>query len=312
MQFEKISKSFQCPEESWIAMLQRVFTGSARSAFLSLSNEVFRIYKLVKEEILKAYELIPETYRVKFRTMRKTDVQSYIEFVYSLSKMCRRWIKSGKVETFEELVELMILEQFKRATPRDIQLYLGERDISNVHKAAALADSYALTHKMHPVKSQNHSGGKGFVTKEKGGRQDSSITSSSKVNFRGNSGELSKTYAKTKSFVCFYCKKPGHVIANYPKLEAKKEEPVLSFEPLEKFDKTLVRNRPKEDSFEPFMFEGSVAVEESDDQYPAKILRNTGASHSILLKGSVPCVEDSYTGEHLVLKGVIGVITSFV
>ncbi|KAG7165679.1 putative Alcohol dehydrogenase transcription factor Myb/SANT-like-containing protein 21 [Homarus americanus] len=33
--------------------------------------------------------------------------------------------------------------------------------------------------------------------------------------------------------------KPGHVIANCPKLEAKKEEPVLSFEPLEKFDKTL-------------------------------------------------------------------------
>ncbi|XP_042215540.1 uncharacterized protein K02A2.6-like [Homarus americanus] len=57
------------------------------------------------------------------------------------------------------------------------------------------------------------------------------------------------------------------------------------------------------------MFDCSVAVEESGDQYPAKILRGTGASHSIQLRGSVPCVEDSYTGEHLVLKGVIGVIT---
>ncbi|KAG7166684.1 hypothetical protein Hamer_G010312 [Homarus americanus] len=62
MQFEKIAKSSQWPEESWVVMIQSVLTGSVRSAFLSLSSEVCRSYELVKEEILKVYEPIPESY----------------------------------------------------------------------------------------------------------------------------------------------------------------------------------------------------------------------------------------------------------
>ena len=39
------------------------------------------------------------------------------------------------------------------------------------------------------------------------------------------------------------------------------------------------------------------------------VLRDTGASHSILVKDSIPCVEKSYTGEYVLLRGVSGVVT---
>ncbi|KAG7156903.1 putative pol Retrovirus-related Pol polyprotein from transposon-like 21, partial [Homarus americanus] len=109
--------------------------------------------------------------------------------------------------------------------------------------------SAALTVAGRPRNICNKSG-KGFVIKEKDGRQNSSTASSSKVNFRGNSGAFSKTYAKTKAIVCFYCKKPGHVITNCPKLEAKKEEPVLQFGPLEKSQtlRNKVQTLPSVDS----------------------------------------------------------------
>ena len=310
MQFEKIAKSSNWPENSWIAMIQSVLTGSARSAFLSLSSEECKSYKRVKEEVLKTYELIPETYRVKFRTMRKSDSQSYIEFAYALSKVYTRWIKSSKVKTYEELFQLMLLEQFKRATPRDMQMYLEEREITDFHKAAALADSYALTHKTHPTKSLNHSGGKSSTNRDKGIKPaNTGSSSSSNVKVQGKSEESTKTDVKAKTMICFYCKKPGHMIANCIKLKAKKEEQVLSFKPVGELNAPLVNNCPKEDSFVPFMFDGSVSKEESSDQYPVKILRDTGASHSIMLKSSLPIVEDSYTGEHVLLRGVCGVIT---
>ena len=41
--------------------------GKAREAYSSLSVEQSSDYEIVKREILKAYELVPEAYRLKFR-----------------------------------------------------------------------------------------------------------------------------------------------------------------------------------------------------------------------------------------------------
>ena len=37
-------------------------------------------YELVKSTILKAYKLVPEAYRQQFRSSKKKEAQSYIEF----------------------------------------------------------------------------------------------------------------------------------------------------------------------------------------------------------------------------------------
>ena len=71
--FEKVADSLNWPKERWVLLLQSVLVGKAQEIFGSLSVEQSSNYEHVKEAILKAYELVPEAYRQKFRNYLKYD-----------------------------------------------------------------------------------------------------------------------------------------------------------------------------------------------------------------------------------------------
>ena len=71
--FEKVADSLNWPKESWVLLLQSVLVGKAQEIYGSLSVEQSSNYEHVKEAILKAYELVPEAYRQKFRNYLKYD-----------------------------------------------------------------------------------------------------------------------------------------------------------------------------------------------------------------------------------------------
>ena len=63
--FEKVADSLNWPKESWVLLLQSVLVGKAQEIYGSLSVEQSSSYEHVKEAILKAYELVPEAYKVQ-------------------------------------------------------------------------------------------------------------------------------------------------------------------------------------------------------------------------------------------------------
>ena len=69
--FEKVAENLKWPREHWTLLLQSVVIGKAREIYTQLSLEQSSDYDKVKELILKAYELVPEAYRQKFRDCRK-------------------------------------------------------------------------------------------------------------------------------------------------------------------------------------------------------------------------------------------------
>ena len=78
--FEKVADSLNWPKESWVLLLQSVLVGKAQEIYGSLSVEQSSNYEHVKEAILKAYELVPEAYRQKFRNYLKYDSKTHVEF----------------------------------------------------------------------------------------------------------------------------------------------------------------------------------------------------------------------------------------
>lgn len=57
------------------------------------------------------------------------------------------WCTALKVDTFEKLADLVVLEQFKNSVPEVIANYVNDHKVTNATDAAALADDYVLTHK---------------------------------------------------------------------------------------------------------------------------------------------------------------------
>ena len=59
-----------------------------------------------------------------------------------------------------------------------------------------------------------------------------------------------------------------------------------------------------QDSYHPFISSGFLSVQEFDMPIPIKILRDTGASQSLLVEGVLPFSDESATGDHVLVKGV--------
>ena len=77
--FEKVADCLNWPKESWVLLLQSVLVGKAQEIYGSLSVEQSSNYEHVKEAILKAYQLVPEAYRQKFRNYLKYDSKTHVE-----------------------------------------------------------------------------------------------------------------------------------------------------------------------------------------------------------------------------------------
>ena len=86
--FEKVADSLNWPKESWVLLLQSVLVGKAQEIYGSLSVEQSSNYEHVKKAILKAYELVPEAYRQKFRNYLKYD--SKTQRTYSIDGVILR------------------------------------------------------------------------------------------------------------------------------------------------------------------------------------------------------------------------------
>ena len=79
--------------------------------------------------MLLAYELVPEAYRQKFWDYRRSSGQSYVEFQREKEILLDRWVRSLKEDLMcESLRELVLMEEFKKATPPDLWTCVDDHD----------------------------------------------------------------------------------------------------------------------------------------------------------------------------------------
>ena len=97
LHFEKIATSLHWPTEVWTLLLQSTLVGKAREVYSALSVDQSSVYRTVKNAILKAYELIPEAYRQKFRGTKRGEAQTYVEFARDKQTLFDRWCASKEV-----------------------------------------------------------------------------------------------------------------------------------------------------------------------------------------------------------------------
>ena len=119
--FERLADAQNWPDSERILLLQCVFTGKAQKAYAGLSAEQCTGYKMVKEAVLKAYELVPEEYWQRFRSWKKGGKQTHVEFTSELVTHFGRWCSASSVVSFE---------QFKQSLPGFITTYINERKVT--------------------------------------------------------------------------------------------------------------------------------------------------------------------------------------
>ena len=155
--FEKIASSMEWPKAYWAIMVQGKFVNKASDAYSALPLEDSNDYDKVKQAVLKAYQLVPEAYRQKFRAERKAAEQTHVEFARVKEQLFDRWLGAKEIqEDFGKLRELMLVEEFKRCVHADIRTHLDESKVTSLNEVATRADDYALTHKLSASKPNQY------------------------------------------------------------------------------------------------------------------------------------------------------------
>ncbi|XP_033761567.1 uncharacterized protein LOC117343335 [Pecten maximus] len=321
LHFEKVACSLKWPKDVWTILLQSVLLGKAREIFSVMPVELSGDYDYVKERILKAYELVPEAYRQKFRNARKQADQTHVEFAREKTQMFDRWLRSKDIgHDIEKLRELGLMEEFKKCVHNDVKSHLDEHKVDTLNQAAIMADDYSLTHKLSakvnyntPVSSQaSHVTASSINKSTKSGQVDKSVNQTNNVH--------QSTESPVRIVTCAYCKKKGHIMSDCWSLKKKEERKAKGVQPnactavipkrktakamsLDKHCPT--KSKSVMDKMKQFLSQGYVSPEgEDNNRIPITILRDTGSCQSLFLESALPVSEKTYMGADVLVQGV--------
>uniref|UniRef100_A0A3B5QLU2 Gypsy retrotransposon integrase-like protein 1 n=1 Tax=Xiphophorus maculatus TaxID=8083 RepID=A0A3B5QLU2_XIPMA len=291
--FERVAETRDWSDSDRIVLLQCVLVGRAQEAFSMLSLADGQDYAKVKATILKAYELVPEAYRQKFRNWKKGD-KTYVEFARDLEIHFNRWCTSSEVRTLGDLCNLMVLEQFKNSVSQCIAVYINEQKVKTVSEAAVLADDFVLTHK------------------DTGGEYTDGMSAPNWRSTRSG-GFFSNHSNRDLDKICNYCHRKGHWKKDCALLKSRNKNgnqvkpAALAASVLNvsnKMTEVPFAGKPDLSSYKPFLMEGEVSLIGSDVRVPVTILRDTGAYDSFILASVLSFSDESDTGLSIPVLGM--------
>lgn len=305
--FERIAAERQWPEDEWVTLVRRELTGKAQEAYAAL-NATVNDYASVKKAILRAYELVPEAYRQQFRSEKLQSGHTYGDLARQQELLLDKWLRASEVYTYQEIRQLMLLEQFKASVPRHIEVHLNEQMVTTASKAAEVADNYVLIHR-EAGQDRSSWGAASWRPGASAARPRIDPPGSARTQV---SPRLGRASFATDEIRCHYCKQLGHIKSRCPLLYRKEEgtgKPVTLVLPgsMQKQEETSNEVSTVTDPlFKAFVSEGSVALADGEPESRVTILRDTGAAQSLLLAGVLELPESSSLKAAVLVEGVGG------
>ncbi|XP_063285480.1 uncharacterized protein LOC134571237 [Pelobates fuscus] len=296
--FEKVCRQYQLPKDQWAKYLTPGLRGPALEAFAALPAEFDQDYDSIKAALQERYNLTPEVYRNKFRTLQKHPTESYAAVVGHLATAFRQWTAGLEITTVEGLQDLLIKEQFLQLCPADVQEWLLDRNPKTALEAGKLAD-------VHTANRATVDRSRGFAKGTSNWRTTPPrlpITRPSGPSFvsapTSGRGGASAIATQGDSRRCFICNQVGHISVACPG----KRQPALSAGEGRSSEPTpsvlfVTRSEGSNNvNLQPVTVGGEVTVG----------LRDTGADVT-LVRPELVGSEDLIPGKTLAVKGIGGI-----
>ena len=309
--FEKTAINLEWPQQFWSMLLQTTLHGKAQRVYASLSVQECADYETVKRMILQGYELVPEVYRQRFRACSRGQGESHVEFANKKEGLLDRWCAAMKVDDkYENLRQLVLVEEFLKDLPEDLRLFLNERKANSIHEAAKLADEYTANRqqKVNRGKVMNEREARTPLEKRSEPRWSPHRSSSSgpdrprlleRERVIPNRGPQFRQEWGRAPPRCFNCNETGHLRAQCPKWREANAIVCVPEKP-----QGMAVGSGGQRSYEPYVSGASVATINGKHNRGIKVLRDTGASHSLIKRAMLPDRNSGYTGRSIAIRGL--------
>uniref|UniRef100_A0A8C3F4E7 SCAN box domain-containing protein n=1 Tax=Chrysemys picta bellii TaxID=8478 RepID=A0A8C3F4E7_CHRPI len=141
--FEQVAEACQWPRGEWVTRLVPALSGKARQVISSLDARDAGDYGKVKTAVLRGCDIGMETQRQRFRQFRYQEAEGPRAVFCRLWELSHRWLKP-EIRTKEQIMELLILEQFLTILPEEIQSWVSEHCPETCAQAVSLAEDFQL------------------------------------------------------------------------------------------------------------------------------------------------------------------------
>lgn len=226
--FERLAQVQNWDKNQWVPIIQTQFSGKTLKVFNEIPLVDAIKYDIVKQTILRAFQLTPHVYRKRFRDMRKSETQTFSDFIFHLSNTFTRWMKSiDALENIDTMINAIVTEQLLNTLPSDLLLYSADLKVAKVTDLAIALDSYVSLRgsvsSYRATASQNvnanygfdqnksHDNSKNANSKPYKNTQYKTKSNQSTDNKNENTGQSTRTDLEKSQLICHRCKKIGHI-----------------------------------------------------------------------------------------------------
>ena len=197
--FERVAELLSVDPDSYAARLGSLLTGKAAQIYTSLSADITSNYDSLKKALLTGFNKTPDGYRLEFRNAKISTGETFLQFSFNLTRLFQAWLEaSGVGQTFDDLKDFMILDQFLSSLHPDLRVFLKERSPKALAEAIKLANDWTSAHPSQPRSSSSHTKKASFSTPKP----------TDPTNNRGNPPPTLK---------CHGCGEAGHIRPRCPK-----------------------------------------------------------------------------------------------
>lgn len=212
--FERFCTAQMWEKNLWSSILANLLTGPALEVYSKLPIEDINDYEVLKKALQQRYKLTADAFHQKFRNSPPEDLESSLQYLTRIRGYAEKWLElSGLSKTYEDTIQLFVIEQFLQMCSAEVSMYLKEQGITTVSEIASLADKYVAAHNYKSVYKKvfaNSPSNASNSFTNKGPKSENSTYSIRTKN---------ETPVARNNLFCNYCKKKNHTIKDCYKLK---------------------------------------------------------------------------------------------
>lgn len=137
--FERKAECALWPKHQWPVRLAPLLSEEARLIYQALPSYAAEDYDQLKDALLKHLSVSEEIYRRKFRSVSFLSEAGLRAVANRLRELGRRWLKP-ETRSSEEIVEIIVVEQFIHILPGDAKEWLSHHQVQSLESAVRLIE----------------------------------------------------------------------------------------------------------------------------------------------------------------------------